>query len=707
MKFSAFLVFISQLQILNAYEGQVLKVEEVIVTAQKREQNIQNIPISVTALGETQLLRLGVTNLERLGEGFIPSLKIDPNGNTPSSLTVAIRGDGPSDVVQPLRETPVAIYLDGIYLGRAQGLNIELADLQRIEVLRGPQGTLFGRNSTSGAINMVTNKPTGKFGIEQTFGAGNFDAIRSLTRINLPSIAGIRTKLNYIHSQRDGWVENRAPDQADYNEFEKKGGDIAFRWDVSEKATFDYRYDKSEIEATQQYSQNYAGNPGQISVLEKNRETKTRFPLPLKPTISELSGHSFVASWIVSDFLTVRSLTAYREIEEDGSLNYAGVLSSGGIILEEDIEQEQYSQELQLVGSHENFEWVAGLFYFKEDADFDLHLLFSLTPTNQVLIPPVSSPGAPPTFVIGDSESMAVYGQGTFTIGNKIDLTFGARYTADEKSANRNGVQSRAIDSDNIDGIVSFSYQLTEEAFSYVKWSTAYKAGGYNVRSLTFNPYEEETNQTYEIGLKSNWLNRQLRLNLAAFYSEFKDKQFDFADPVFTIAVDTLNAIKEVELSGLEIELTAMPTLNLALGLNYTYLDGDMPKQPHPQFDGISQSFEFIQTPTHAASFIIDYERAINSLGTLNAHLDVTSTSRYAHSTVPISSQDSYTLLNARLELRHFAQIYEGKLSASLWARNLTDEEYADLRYNISATNSTIQAFGIPRTFGVDITYKY
>ena len=691
--------------------SQTTKLEEIIVTAQKRTQKMQEIPISMMVLNESDLLSLGVTSLDNLMNNIVPSLKISPNGNTSSSLTIAIRGDGPSDVVQPTRENPVAVYLDGIYLGRTQGLNMELDELERIEVLRGPQGTLFGRNSTSGAVSLITKKPTGEWGFKQTLNAGNYNRIYSVTRVNTPEVAGVKAKFNYLYSDIDGWVENKQKGQADYNESTKKGSSVRLSWAAQSNLAIDYHFDSSEISSTQNYFQLYGGNPGSFA-FEKSRKTKTRLPLALTPTIVDIEGHALVANWSVSDNLIVRSYSSYRDLSEDGSLNYGGVLtppSTGGplgLILEEDIEQEQYSQEIQLVGNYKNIDWVAGVFYFKEDINYDLSVLISLAPDRSPLIPPVPVPGV--TSTNGQSKSLATFGHGIIAISDQIDLTLGARYTKDDKSGARNLIASPDLESEQFDSSVSLSYEWLSSLTTYIKWATAYKAGGYNVRATSFSPYEEETNQTFEVGVKSEWLHQRLRLNLAVFKNETKDKQFDFADPVFPLEVETLNAVKEVDISGIELDIKVIPTDDLVIGLHYVYLDGDMPPQPHPdpQFEGEVENFELIQTPMHSGAVTIDYTFVPSSFGQFSAHVDATSTSRYAHSTVPISSQDSYTLFNAQLTLSQILNNDSG-VSLSLWGKNLADEEYANLRFNISSIGSIIQSYGMPRTYGLSATFEF
>ena len=696
-----------QLNSAFAIEQRVTALEEVIVTANKREDSLQNVPLSIAVLNSSELDDLAISGLSGLMNGIIPSLQISPNGNAQTTLTLAIRGDAATDMSQPTKQGPVAVYADGIYLGRQQGLSIELADLQRIEVLRGPQGTLFGRNTTSGAVHLISHKPTGQFGIKQTAEIGNFHSVRSVTRVNLPTIASVSAKIDYIHSKRDGWIENLAENQADFNEYNNNGGKISLQLQAHENLLVDYAFDQSDIESSNLYFQVYEDFIGAIG-RERNREDTTRFPLALQPIEIDVSGHAMVATWTASDSLMVKSLTAYRELDEDGSNNLGGTFYFGGLVLDEDIEQRQFSQEFQLIGDYEEIEWVAGLFYFEEHSDFDIQFLFSLDANFNPIIPPVSSPFVPPTFVTSDAKSLALYGQAVVPLTEQLDLTIGSRYTTDNKSAYRNNTKSTDIDSSHFDGNIALSYSFDENLTSYVRYATAYKAGGYNARALDFEPFQEEINRSWELGLKSQWYDNRVRLNASAFWNTIEDKQFDYIDPANTLFLETLNATKDVEISGLEVDITALLSDNFTLGLHYTYLDGDMPLQPHPDGVSPSQEFELLQTPPHAGSLTLDYLLPL-PVGLLKAHLDVTATDRYAYSTTPNSRKDAYTIANARLSISEITLGADnGNIDVALWARNLTDEEYVNLGFSIGAPVATIvQSFGTPRTAGVSVTYEY
>ena len=238
--------------------GRITSLEEVIVTAQKREETLQEAPLAISALGPEQLEARGVSSLGDLADGGVPALKIHVYPNSGATLYATIRGISAGDPGSITTELPVGIYIDGVYLGRAQGLSADILDLERVEVLRGPQGTLYGRNSVAGAINLVTQKPAGEFSFKQTLTvADDYDHWRSLTRIDLPAYRGFSARISYLQSEHDGWVENTNSGAGDTDFFasDKEGGRFAVRWEVNDSVTVDYAYDYSDLEVGQPYFQ--------------------------------------------------------------------------------------------------------------------------------------------------------------------------------------------------------------------------------------------------------------------------------------------------------------------------------------------------------------------------------------------------------------------------------------------------------------------
>ena len=689
------------------------RLEEIIVTAQKRQQSLQETPIAISVISVEQLQRQGISNLGSLISGQIPFLQITPYGSTPSNLAIGIRGNAPRDSSEVTREASVGVYLDGVYMARSQGLDMELVDLQRIEVLRGPQGSLFGRNAVGGAVSLISKKPSGQFGFNQTLTVGRFDELRSVTRINFDQFSAVKTKLDFIHAERDGWVNNTAPGQSDYTEYKKDGGRFSLNWQANKQLMVDYSYDQSEVETAQNYYQLYIDRIG-IFGEERKRLTESRQPAtPLSPTIIEQKGHALTLTWQQSDALTLKSITAYRNLKEDSDNNYNGALYYNGFAETSVLDQDQHSQELQLIGTTTQIEWVAGLYYLKEEVDktlinkFTLDIFGNFGPPLSAISPPIT---LTPRVVNAEAESQAVYGQLTWALSEQLDLTLGTRYTEDTRFATRFETALQVSDqkSDHIDSKVTLNYHWSDNLATYMQWSTAYKAGGVNTRSASFTPFTEEEAKTVEIGLKSEFWQQRGRLNLALFSSDYSDLQLDFTDPFALGVVETINISKPVDVKGLELELTVSPIASLVMGLSYTYLDSHMPLQASP-FDSSPTQFFVSLAPKHAGAMTLDYQFTPTDFGVLIAHLDLTSTDHFSFAPFGEQRLDAYTLINGRVTLADInLGNRSGALRASLWGKNLTDEEYIIDAFAVGDPAVTIaNAYGDPRTLGIEFVYDF
>ena len=696
---------------------------EVVVTAQKRQQPLQDTPIAISVIESEQLDILGITDFAGMTDGIIPSLHVVPFGSTPSNVVLSIRGNAARDPGEISREGSVAVYLDGVYIGRSHGLGLQLPDLERIEVLRGPQGTLFGRNAIGGAVSIVSKKPTGEFGLKQSIGMGRFDELRSVTRINFDEVAGVRAKLDYLHSERDGWVDNTAPGEADYNQYEKDGGRLSLLWDASESVSVGYSYDKSKVSTAQNYYQFYKDYLGSFGE-ERDRLSQTRFPVtPLDPTIVETSGHSFIVNWELSEKISVKSISAHRKLNEDANNNYAGILYYNGLNDASVMDQEQLTQEFQFIGTHERLNWVAGIYYFKEDAHKNLQDSFTLDIFDKFGGGVLSTISPPTTFDIlqtqtylpakivdADARSWAAYGQFSWNpeiLSDRLFITLGGRHTDDKKAATRQEVAFNKFDqkSDNFDTTAGVAFHINDDLSTYLKWTTAYKAGGVNSRSTSFAGFEEEVVKTLELGLKSEFWQRRGRFNLAVFNTDYEDMQLDFIDPEKITCLETINAQKTVKVNGAEIDLSLTPIAAVQIGFSYSYLDTDMPLQPNPLAGGALKEFFIPLAPKHAGAMTIDYQFSPLQFGQLSAHLDMTSTDKYSYAPFGEQRFDAYTILDARITLAGIKLGRESStLRASIWAKNLADEEYIINTFAAGDPAVSIgQTFGDPRTFGLDI----
>ncbi|HEY6132313.1 MAG TPA: TonB-dependent receptor, partial [Halioglobus sp.] len=364
------------------------QLEEVIVTAQKRVESLQDTPIAISAFNAEDIENMGLIDAKDIGMAS-PYLQMPAYPTSSNNLALFIRGIGNADSMVITKDPTVGLYYDGVYAARSTGLLADLSDLERVEILRGPQGTLYGRNTMAGAINFINAKPTGEFGFKQSLSAGNYDSWRSVSHLSLPDASGFKTKFTATFSDRDGWVENEGANEVpgyEYNDFYKKeteGYRAAFRYDGVENLLVDYSYDYSDITSSAPYFQ-YGGSTGGMtaafaaitnSFTDRLKESRTptggqKFAYYLPDSKTEVNGHNLTASYEINDQLTFKSITGYRDFDDDNSQNFAQSFGDAGSLeVYTKTDQDQVSQEFQLVGSIERLEYVGGLYYFNENGE--------------------------------------------------------------------------------------------------------------------------------------------------------------------------------------------------------------------------------------------------------------------------------------------------------------------------------------------------
>lgn len=680
-----------------------MALEEVLVTAQKRVESLQDTPIAIAAFNQDALTTIGVTDLTDL-RGNAPSLSISSFAADRAAPLVFIRGMGSIDV-QTTKDAAVGMYLDGVLLGRASGMAADIADLERIEVLRGPQGTLYGRNTTGGAINFITSKPGDELDVRLKVSAGNYSFLDTRLSANIPVTESLFIKAAYMHAERDGWVENRASllDQIDYYEDDKGAGNFALRWLPSDNLTIDYAYDFSNMDYGNTFYQITEG-------LSVSRQEKSDQNFGMAPSESNVEGHNLTLAWELES-VTLKSITGYRELENSLNQNYIG-----NFYQENQVDQEQFSQEFQAVGSlGDRFEYVTGVYYYDEESDEAQQT--NMTPWFGFIWPGVS--GYDAWSVSAKSTSLAVYGQGSWkpdVLENRLRLTLGMRYTEDEREAEKSylrdlftgpTVPPLVLVGDN--DFSDFSPSLTAEyAFSddvngYAKWSTGYRAGGFNTRSTVAafgEGFDQEDVTSYELGMKSDLWNNRLRLNMAVYYNDFEDLQIDQVRPgiIFT---DTLNS-GDATVTGAEIEVTALLAEGLTLDAFYAYMDAEFDEYLDNDVD-LADIKQMPYAPKNQSKVALKYVLPV-SYGEYSFDMDY----QYQGKTYSGPNNDtdnaSYYLWNARAQLAGISLGSTAELTLAAWGRNLGDEEYTIATSNLGSVSSV---FGTPRTYGMDVVLYF
>ena len=748
-------------------------VEEIVVTAQKRSENLQKVPFAVSAYSSAALEQKGVTGLGTLFQAPPPGVVLQPFAGSQSLLIIDMRGVTNADPGQGTVELGTAVYIDDVYLGRGQGLGTELADPERIEVLRGPQGTLFGRNAEGGAIRIVTKKPTGEFGGNAKVTVGNYDQRRYEAHLNLPSIAGFAIKLDYLNNRHDGYTRNGPRDarlarQSDFAAYDAEGYRASVRWQPIDAVTIDYAYDHSKTDDTRDY--NILATPplgfrpnGPLIPLATfggarpltdsihNRTDDSWIPLYNAPFRTKTLGHTLQAEWELGDRLKLRSISSYRKTHEVGagqlggafalsSLGPAGlpiqalvpglgttslsvpattrVYAISGVVPYNDVDQSQKSQEFQLIGSTDEIEYVLGAYYFNEKVRDTRQSFLSIIYTD----PGFDTAIATNPFTVGsatsgrtsqraESKSYAAFAQATWSPGfaaDRLHLTAGLRYTSDKKTFARtinNGlpvnVVGQPFKENRFDPAFTIAYDLSGNIHAYARYAQAYRAGGVSVRSPGFKPFEAEVNKAFEIGMKSELLDRRLRINAAAFENRIHNRQITAQlDPTGNPAItDTLNAPGVTRVRGAELEITAVPTDGLQTSVSFGFLDGHRP----PSYLTIDPNAELrIQSlPRHSVTAALDWALPETSFGQFVFHVDYSmasktpGTGRVAFGAFAFDIDRDVS--NARVTLQNIP-IGPTKLRLSAFAKNLFDTAYPV--FTAPGANAILSP---PRTYGLEL----
>ena len=768
--------------------GQSASVQEIIVTAQRREESLQKVPVAVTAIGTEQLEALRVTSVRNLA-GLAPSLQFNAQGQQ-SNPTIIIRGVASgtsSNSVDP----KVGMYIDGVYIGRAVGSLLDFSDIQRVEVLRGPQGTLFGRNATSGAISIVTAAPKGEWGVRATGSYGNYDAFRGKVSLDLPQIGPFSIRLSYLHDQIDGDVTNtmggkglnialRAPEFGTQRFVNKlgyrnvDGGQIAVRGEFGALIA-DYRFDYTDTRASGRAMQSLGVIPdasgqllGPIVALQPFFGGTTNEGLngPLSSVAAATSeehvvtqGHSLTLTLDASDNFTVKSISAYRKFRQDPVIFDLG--SAGGMrftfqqlgafltpgLTPQQIQailfnpanapgpndyffpllsaratrQEQFSQELQFQLSNDSYQLTAGLFYFHEKSP-GTEVLGILSPTPSATIVP--SPldnifGSGITRTEGINDSMAGYAQLTWHLSDTFDLTGGLRGTIDDRELKIfviSGAQGGSLGVGDYKATYKkltwtgiATWRPTEQTTLFAKVATGYVSGGI----LSGIPYRPENLTSYELGAKTQFLDNKVRLNVAAYYNDYKDLQTQN----FINGRQFFDNAGKAKIKGFEAELDVVPVAGLNLSGSVSYTDFN-----YKQFILNGQDVAAFARPTYFSKWTGRAAASYNSPdfsssgGHVTALIEGRYRSTYYLTSTPLrdlltnqpvledrNRQPAYWLVNGRLGVADVG-LGGAKVSLSVFGDNIFNKRYISFGAPVLLFTGSYER---GRTYGVELGVNF
>ena len=718
-------------------------VEEVVVTSRRVAESLQRVPVSVSAFTPAALERIQARDTTEL-QGAVPNLNIVQGRASSNAANIFIRGVGQPDALQTF-DPAVGVYVDDVYFSRIRGLQFQLLDLARVEVLRGPQGTLFGKNTIGGALRFVTRRPDEELRAMGQVTVGSYNEFGVRMAMSGPIAEGVNGGFAALGQRRDGFVHDPR-NSREYNDQDTVAvrGQLAFT--PTERLQIDLSVDYVHDDAALQVGQatntltNLFGAP--LLVINSNTLptydflTSTTETTP-NQTMLDHGGVSANVQYRFNENLSLRSITAYRELSSRDYIDFDATpipLTSSLVA----VDQDQISQEFQLNYSSGPLSLVAGLFYLQENiqsfqtADapaFTLPLGNFLRTVNDDL----------------ETTSTAAYFNASYNLTDRIRVSGGLRYSLDEKDyfrttstfstspLLRGTFAFRAADEfDNLSATVALDYQAADDILLYGRYAQGYKAGGFNGRANApgeEQPYDSETVDSFEIGAKTQWLNDTLRLNVALFQNDYQDFQARVSrsvtsptQPIPGTDFAVLNA-GGLDIRGAEIEFAWNPVPSLLLDAQVGFLDAEYSEFFEQRLIGgvlttIDRTF---QTPAFAPDMTLrlgiqnEWEMGRHGFLTIGGQARFRSTHALAIDNSEIVGpnrgqlypgmfQPDYWLYDARVVWEAPSRNW----SVALNGRNLTDQVYrTDAQEFSSVGGIRTVYYGAPSTVSLTITGRY
>jgi iron complex outermembrane recepter protein len=739
-------------QLMAAEESFAL--EEIVVTARRKAEDLQSTPVAVKAFGADDIEQRSIRNIEDVGQ-LVPNVVIAPDAQAGSAAAnIYIRGIGQQDF-RIFTDPAVTMYVDGVLIPRAIGGLLNVLDVERVEVLKGPQGTLFGKNTVAGAIKLESKRPTEDFGGAVNVTLGEDQRLDIGASVNIPLSDQLFSKVALNKRSSDGWGEAE-PSQTEFGvvpgdqkraDEDMRTGLVQLQWlGDNTEALWSFDSTRSRSNGSPRHPIAPSASLSPINLVGAYNATVQGLSLPL-PLADESSvpsdnyttsskfdekanmdvwGTSLALTWDLDD-LTLKSITSYRELETEIGIDL-DALQARIFDQSEENEQQQIGQEIQLSGValDDQLDWITGLFYFSESGKRDVtaqRLGDLLDLGLGGVVPGISNDFRRNTVTELDTASYAVFGQGTYRFNDIISMTAGLRWSREEKTLS--GVQKYATgfpeerivaqgkNSDSWESVtprLSVEFQLSDELMTYISAAQGFKSGGFNGRLTAavdnggILPYDPEEVWTYELGLRSEWWDNRLRLNATAFQSDYSDIQTETTEVIDGDVVNTVGNAAKAKIKGVELDLIAQLTTHIRLDASVGYIDAKYTEIGETAVD-IDADTVFPRTPEWSATLGIEYGYALSNGHDLNARVDISyqgdsySDINPAHEPSIDLELDSYTLTNVRLDY-----VIPDDWKISLYAKNLTDKEYrVNAGFLTSGVGAGYEIYGAPRQAGVSV----
>jgi len=698
--------------------GRVL--EEVIVTARKREEGMQSVPVAVSALSGGQLETRGI---DQFDEVLLSIPNASQSGGIAGGLQGLISIRGISTLVRFVGlETGVGFYVDGVYAGRPESFNQDLIDIERVEVLKGPQGAVFGKNTIAGAINIVTETPDDEFRARVEAQAGNYDLRRLRGVVSGPLVDGtLYGSISGGVTTRDGYVDNIYPGASDLDDADLSSARVKLRYTPTGAMEFifssDYLEDRSHASF---FEVSEIGLPAEqifdaatVATLDRPFEVNSDQPNSLD---RDVFGMSLTSNWEIGPGVWTTVL-GYRETSFDAALDddklpvrfFVDYFSS---------DTEFFSAETRYSAPlGDKTQYTVGAYYFTQDADNNSNFALGDFLTG--------APGVEPPLDLTstvDTDSYALFFNADYAITDRLTLEVGGRYLSEDKDAVHDQVDGTGLfgnvafnisrSDDDFSPTLSLSQDIGESSMAYIRYAEGFKSAGFNTDIISAGAnqaVDPESATSVEVGYKTELFGGRLRLNAAAFYTEYDDLQV----ATITSSAVSLENAAQADIAGVEMDFSAAIGAYLDLYGSFGYLDatygdfegcpagGAIATTPLTNCDG--QSLNLAPEYTASLGALFTYPLG-NSLGNFVGGMDFSYRSEvfFEPQNEARLSGDDRSLLNARVGFSN------DRWNAFLWAKNLTDETYVNFADDRSAILvNTTQAYGPPRSYGLTLRVSY
>ncbi|GGC16591.1 TonB-dependent receptor [Novosphingobium marinum] len=717
--------------------------QDIVVTARRRSESLQDTPVAITAVSSSMLESMGTTKIADL-QGQAPNLLITQQVSGAAAANISIRGLSFADIEKSFDPT-VAVVVDGVFIGTSTGQFMDMFDIESIEVLRGPQGNLFGRNTIGGVINIRRTRPknefSGKFQVEY----GNFDTFSGRAVLHVPVSDTVSAKLFGFHTRTDGFYDYFADGSP-------RGG--GRNWNYGVAIGFE---PTAEFDALLTVEQQESTHDNGVSSISGTGELFCAFALPIEcdrnttsdlyTTFSDPSRATYKSPAVTLEMnydaggVGLTSITSYRE-SEDSSFEDVDGLTENLYRVDRSSNYRQFSQELRAAGEFsDTFDYVVGAYYF--DSHYNLDQYTDL----------FGGGFYRSQYTVGDSTSYAFFGDFNWEVLPTVRVNFGGRWTKDKKALQTMAPDATGTFADfgrnskswsKFTPKVSVDFRPTDDLMFYASWSRGYRSGGFSGRGLDFvsatTPFNPETVDSYEVGLKSEWLDNRLIFNLAAFFTKYDDIQQNITKSGGSTGnITIVENAASAEVKGIEADMTILPvdrlTIRAALGLLDTKFKGFVNQEAYTITDADGNVVEaglhtydysavdMIYAPDITASINFSYEQPLGTgelrLNGSYRYIDPYDQQISRDARIPVVQNSGTTVLTSNdprvrtdkqnlldASITYSIPVGDGEANVTVFGRNLLDDRGAATAFTVAGLWSFATARE-PRAYGVSVGYEF